>query len=502
MEVLKELVQIVSPTKLRKIELLSDVKSETLLYAFYQAVQQEKFHSDEQALRFLYPKGEHSSSYRSLKASLKQRLINQLFFLDVKQPRYTDRQRAYYEAFRNWAASKILFGKNARSSAVELAGKTLKAAEKYEFTELIVDVAHVLRHHHGGRLIDRKSFQKYHETYQTNLELFILENEAEEYYTRLLMEGAYQLGDLEPVAQMAEAYVKLLRPKMVNFRSYRLHLYFGLIELSQYTSRKDYRSVLKVCDRIISFFESKPYQATTPLVIAWYQKLNANLELGQFPAGEQAARQGLALEESGTFNWFKMQEMYLLLAIRTKNYSTAQSTYQEVVAHQRFGFQNLHIKETWRIYAAYLHFLFLLDKIEEPPAGKFRLSRFLNNIPIYSKDKAGFNISIQIAQLLILFGQGKHQKMISRAEAVEKYSQRYLKRSDHPRAYYFLQLLLLLPQTSFHPEAVKRKAKTFLPKLERVYRETTREYAQVEIIPFEHLWNLIIKKLTEKQIIA
>ena len=104
------------------------------------------------------------SKYQKLKSRLKRSLLNSIYFLDTKKANYTDRQKAYYEGNKDWAAAKILIGKNARIVAIQLCLKLLTLAEKFEFTDLSVDVLRILRLHFGAREGNVKKYEMYRRT--------------------------------------------------------------------------------------------------------------------------------------------------------------------------------------------------------------------------------------------------------------------------------------------------------------------------------------------------
>ena len=113
MEVLKELVHIVTKNKVKSISLLSDeFNKENKTAALYDGISEGRFQTDEEAAEFFYPSSPwQRSNYRKLKADLRNRLVNMLFFIDTKQPSYTDRKIAFQECYKNWAAANILLGK-------------------------------------------------------------------------------------------------------------------------------------------------------------------------------------------------------------------------------------------------------------------------------------------------------------------------------------------------------------------------------------------------------
>ena len=84
-------------------------------------------------------------------------------FIDLDLSNHTDRQKAFLDCHKQWAMVNILFGRGARISCIDVAEKLLKKAIEYEFNEIVVDVAKLLRLHFGGMAGDRKKYQWYKE---------------------------------------------------------------------------------------------------------------------------------------------------------------------------------------------------------------------------------------------------------------------------------------------------------------------------------------------------
>ncbi|MCB9274396.1 MAG: hypothetical protein H6564_10175 [Lewinellaceae bacterium] len=501
MKSLKEIVYIVTKNKLKAIELL-DTSKRSRVSAFYEKLANNELETDEDALQYFFPGAADKTPYRKLKASLRKKLINSLFFLDLKQPSYNDRQRAYYECHKEWGAAKILLGKNAWDACVEICERILKYALKYEFTEMALDLLRILRLHYSTRVGDLKRFEEYKQAHQLYEAMFIAENKAEQYYCELVIPYVNNRSTKEGQQLLALEYYSALRPLMEKYDSYRLHLYGSMIRLMTYTIVNDYRNALSVCDDVIAFFEAKPYDAHTPLLAAYYQKLVSYTQLREFPQGKLAAQKCLGLVEEGAVNWFRYYELYFILAMFTGQYQDAYEIYCGVSAHPRFAYLPSNDREIWAIYEAYQHYLADIGRIrpakQEKRFSKFRLGRFLNQTPIFSKDKRGMNVAILAIQALFLIQQKKYNRAIDRLEAIEKYCNRYLHKNDTIRSYYFIKMLLAIPQANFHRQGVVRHAAAYLEKLQSVPLESAQQSAKIEIVPYERLWEFALDSLEEK----
>ena len=144
MKDLIDLIQIVTKSKIRSAELLGIGRDDgSKIEELYDLIHRDG--DEDQVSQALYGVDKQSTVYQKLRKNLRDRLVNYLFIIDQSHASYTDRQRAYYECCKDWAATKILFAKNASHAAISLARKVLKYARKFEFTELLMDVHHQLR---------------------------------------------------------------------------------------------------------------------------------------------------------------------------------------------------------------------------------------------------------------------------------------------------------------------------------------------------------------------
>ena len=361
MKDLIDLTQIITRTKLRSVELIGNDTGEgtSKLQEFYDLVSEGRFADDDEAAEHFYGKGKGKNhpSYQKLRKTLKDRLVNSLFVIDLKQASYSSRQKAHYEAYKEWGAAKILFGKNARTAAAGLGRKLLKIARKFEFTELVVDICHTLRLYHGTIEGDYKKYQQYNEDFKAHEQMWIQENRAEEYFIELSIGFINSKATKTDFKDKALEYYEQVREAMDTYDSYQLHLCGRLIEVSIHTSVNEYEETIGVCDRAIAFFEKKSFTPRIPLQVFLYQKFICHVQLRQFEAAKAAAKACLPYLEEGAFNWFKVYELYFLLYAHDGQYEQADEILRMAMAHPRFDDLPENIQETWKISEAYLYFL-------------------------------------------------------------------------------------------------------------------------------------------------
>lgn len=147
--------------------------------------------------------------------------------------------------------------------------------------------------------------------------------------------------------------------------------------------------------------------------------------------------------------------------------------------------QSLQIKE------AYLHALLQMGKIDKESLDfeprKFRLNKFLNNVPLYTADKRGSNISLLIVQLLFLLLQNKQDLMVDKTDALSQYCYRYLRNDETFRSNCFNKMLMFIPKNGFHPLRLERHANKLLKKLQCKPFKIDEQSIDIEIINFELL---------------
>jgi hypothetical protein len=496
MDALRELVQLVTRNKLKSIDVLDFAEDgNSRLGQLYNLISEGKVETDQQAAEMLYPESDNTSGYRKLKNKLRKKLINSLLLVDLNQASYSDRKSAYHQCYKEWAAIRILLAKNAWTIAVEIAERILKHSMKYEFTELTLDLLGIMRLHYGTRLGDLKKFEEYKRLALEYEPIYIAENKAEMLYTELIVHYVNNKSTKTNLQKKAELALMELSDSLRRFNSYRLHLYGGMIRLMISSTVNKHEDTISTCEDLIEFFESKDYRAETPLQAAYYQKLVCHCQLRQFEPGKEAAEKCLELIENGNVNWFKYYEMYFMLAMYTGNYKEALEVFYKVTKHKRFGYLTDSAREVWLIYEAYLYFIVeagLLDPAEEYSEIKsFRLGRFLNETEIFSKDKSGMNVAIIIFQIIYFMVKGQYGKVVDKSEGIQKYCTRYLKEEHTARSYHFIRGLLAIAAAGDYGSEKREKAESYKDQFTSLQDKETGQTFQIEIIPYETLWDTI-----------
>lgn len=108
------------------------------------------------------------------------------------------------------------------------------------------------------------------------------------------------------------------------------------------------------------------------------------------------------------------------------------------------------------------------------------------------------NISVLIVQILYAVAEKDYKKSSDRIEGIEKYCSRYLKDESTFRSNCFIKMLLQAPQANFHREATRRKAERYAKQLLTMPLDAANQAHEVEIIPYEQLWEMALESLQLK----
>lgn len=500
MQDLKELVLLLRQHNIHPLKHLagaSDGKSKLL--GLYEGIARGKFNNDAEAAAALYEDepGE-TSKYRKLKSDLRDRLLDAVFHINTELEHYSDYQKAYYDCHKQWVMVRFLTGQNANTAALTLANRLLRQSEKFDFTLLCMDIASYLRIQYGLRESNDKRFREANQQFEYYRKVYDAECLAEELYTALVVRMVNNRSAQLEVQQLSETYYQRIESALDEFHTYKLHMYGYMIGLMRYTTVNNHREALQYCERAIRFFESRPYEARVPLQIFYYQHLICNIQLRQFEAGQESARQCIALMQEGTFNWFKYKELYLHLLLHTRQYDPAADLLLETLEHPRFEFLPENARELWRIYESYVYYLATMGEISFPSKYQFKLGKFINETTIFSKDKSGMNIAIIVIKLLILLQERKYSRLLDEVEATDQYCYRHLRSENTKRSYYFLKMLLQVPLGQFDRAVVEPKAARFREKMMAIPLQVANQTTEIEVIPYEDLWEFALRSLRQE----
>lgn len=499
MKDLLELVNVVNKHKVKYIKVLGNSSPKrTRVHEFYDKISDGSISTDEEAAKFFYQSTPNDRRYKDLKRRLVERLHNTVLFIDVQQSKYDDLSKAYYTCWKQYASAKVLAGRTALLSAYPLMEKVLRQALRFEFMELILDISRQLRLHYSTQNYNAKKFEYYNKLFNKYKDRYEADSLAEEFYGSLLIEFYNSKGkNLDLIYDKAKKYVNTLEPLVAQYDSYKLNLCYYLIQLTASTDTNNTNQAIEVCEKAIAFFEAEtkfPSRANAifsrQLFLLYWQKRN-------FEKGEALFKKSLKYSIEGSLGWFTSHDLYFLLCMHTKKYAKAYNTVTFASNHHRFRSLPEHSKEKWTVYQAYLAYLNEVGQLNTQHYKKFRLTKFLNEVPVFSSSKRTRNIPILIIQILFLFLRKEYNEAIGRIDALNMYCNRYLRKDDSFRSNCFIKMLIKVIEADFHKARVVRRTRELRNRLDTFPFELSKQVYETEIIPYEDLWELVLKSLED-----
>lgn len=497
MQDLVDLIEFIQKTKFKSNSLLEAlIRSDSQLGKMYHAIAKNEAISDRDLLEIL-PELGTLQAVSTLRNRLKNRLCDAVFLLDFREENYPDRQAAFVECVKKWSAAMILITKNIRSIGIKQLENLLRHTLEFEFTEMSMNIIRTLELYYGTIEGNQRKFNELEETLLELESAWLAEQKAERLYSNLVMHYVNARADKYAASEKAKEYFEQIQPLMQRHEAFKVHFFGYLIKTIIFDSLHEYDKMEQVCLDAVAFFETKKYRSGMVLQTFYYNLLTCYLNTRQFEKGLPYFQELEHLVEPNSFNWFKLQEIYLMTAMHSEKYREGLNTLEKVRANPSFQSQPSHVQEIWRIFEAYLYYLMLTGQLpgDESRLSHFRMSRFLNEVPVLSKDKRGMNIAVLTVQFLYYAAMHMQDECENRVDAFKKYVTRYLNDDTTLRNRCFIKMILQIPASSFDSKLIRKKTREPFSQLQQMPWHTVNQHREVEVVPYEHLWLIVLRSL-------
>lgn len=506
MKSLSELVRLVTTYHLNKVAFFNFYNKndkDTLYYKFMDGLNNEEIKTDEDAAFLLYGEKENNVRYRVLKNRLKERLYNNILFLETGRRASSSYATAFQSTYRMMVVAVSLISEGARTAGFELLNNVYKKALKYELHHIVELCALYLRRE-NLLLGNRENLENYTQIFKEASDKMLEEANAEELYRNIAIHFKSVNPKKEDVISIAKTNMDKIIKISKKYNTYQIKYYEYSIKSIYYQLINDFNAALKENERFEKYliannvFYSKARHGSIAIT-----KLSCYLYLGQFKKGLIEAEKSLDFFAVGTVNWFIVQEIYFLLAFNNEDFNLATEIYCQAVESRRFDSLSPLQIEIWKIYGGYLWFMLKYKKkdallnVLKDHKHSFRFGKLINEIPLFSKDKQGMNVAVLILQILLLLQEKDYISITQRTVALKSYINRNLSKKQSKRSYCFIKMLLVSENTSFDKKNTERKSAKFLEQMMQEEKDYLFEQdSRIEIIPYEKLWKIVLKQLS------
>lgn len=498
MDTLKELVTIVNRKRLSKIDVfdkaLLSQNASNLYYKLYEGLESGKITDDASAASYIYGSDDKDAKYRKLKSRFKNKLQKTLLLLDTEEVFINNQSRAYYECLLNSQIIEIIIKITGTTKLVyELAKENYSKAEQYNFNEILKNYSYYLLSYYAI-IGDQKSFSKEEQLYLKYLDL----SQKEQYAKFLYFKASIKFENQVPITDALLEEVRVGLDELNNIRHIlqltEIDFYYFYLALEYYQKSNQLNKLIEVCDNADKLMEIKPASFTyTRKSIFFIYKLAALQSSKQYKTSIELFSKINELNiPEGNFNWHVLQEVQFKTYLQCNDIENAAKIYETVVNGKSFKRQNEKVQEKWIIYHAYLVFM---DNYIHHGDYKFSLAKFINTVPVNSRDKSGFNFAIRIIEILFNAARNDFELIFLKMDALRIYKSRYLNDNTYKRNHILLNLLLKAEKSGFsHKVLVNADWK----EITDIRKQNANIVAEWEIMPYEILWDIFVE-FTKKE---
>jgi hypothetical protein len=437
------------------------------------------------------------NSFTRLKNRYEKKLQNALFLINTEKESISEQGIDYYNAIKLFLISKIFLFRNSPKLSAKYAEKSLKLGLVCGITEVNLMSASSLSYHYSYLDANIKKSKKFAKIYRKQSKILGIEIKLLNYLSSL--QHLFLVKNDREAAKIKSAEIIPKVKKYIHkYSAYSLQLYaYRILTFDAYLKDDKYLSN-EYCDEAISFFKGR-YKTITPLWVFNRAKIQNYISLKEFDNALMQVEETKQFMEENSFNQLLFYTNMFTINAHLKDYNELYRLAYTALSKpiiERFSQQ----KQAWLIKEAYVQFLAELgyvdqDIIDNTEAKKFRINKFLNEVPMYSADKTGQNVSILIIQLLWLIKDKKLDQVIEKLESLNQYTYRYLKNDDTYRYNCFIKMLLRIPKGNFHPFLTTKYTEDLYKKLKAKESKLAEFSLEVELIPYEDLWEMTMTML-------
>jgi len=493
MEDLRKLVQIVTSRGQKSFPLIEiKAKGNSKEADLFIKIKKGELSTDEEAAKNLYNCDPDDYRVKMLKSRLRKKLLNHLFFLDFSDERLKISHRYEQECLSLLFQGRTLMNVGEHKISAKLLQNALKLAEEVEITSTIITCLENLLINYS-LTFNSNLYYKTSKELEKYRKLAACENEAEGlYYTARLELNKSVLSKRKFLPTLKTTLERLLELwKTTNSPS--IFDYYYILNIIMQESTGNYEQILELTSLSESLLSKgeinkKRFDSRFNKFIMVY----AYLRVKDYDKGLAFAEANMEAFNRSTNNWFAFMENYMLLAMHAGRYELAARIYDEATENSFFKKISINAQERWMLYSSYLYFVNPSKELLK----KSSFKKLLSSIPEYSKDKQGFNVAILVLQFLYHVQQRNLDVLGNLIESVKKYAGRHLRENFSQRSLYFFKLLVLVVKADLDYVEALQKGKVLYEGIQAT-PVPGDAYAEIEIIPYEQLWTILLKTLAK-----
>lgn len=502
MDDLIELSNVVSKLKSRNIEIIDQGNKESLSYQLYDGICNNKIKNDEDAAQLLYQKEIKKNTLRKLKSRLRNKLLNTVFFIDTNKPNVSDFLSAITYTHKHYSIIRLLIFFGGRKTAIEHGEKIYSIAKKFEMSEMQYLLSQILKSHHALYSNNHKKYKHYLKEFKIAKENLNAEEFALDcilYQQILTQKSKSSFDDIQKHFDEKINELEVFKSKISSF-TFNRNYYTFMLRFAEIQPER--LSLIQICEEAINYFKSVPF-ANPAIFFAYDLRILKYCILNK----DRVKGENIFFTYDGKFQHLPNTQSalfyyYIILNLHVKTYNNAFQILYTAITDSNFRKLSIANRKSFTLIESYVHFLLNTGKIDPSQTDfdtskikKFKINKFLNDIPTHSKLKTGGNIALLIIHVLFLLQMKKQNDIIDRVDALNQYCYRYLRNDETYRYNCFIKMLIQMTKANFNRIRTIRYTSSLRNKLISMPLEQSSISLDTEIIPFEDLWEMVLELL-------
>ncbi|MEO5907528.1 MAG: hypothetical protein ABIQ11_12430, partial [Saprospiraceae bacterium] len=350
--------------------------------------------------------------------------------------------------------------------------------------------------HYSSREVNKDKYEKYISIQDKYLYTQEWEIKSFRWLSQLqLYQMQYTSSPDEPLIEIARNYTILLN-SIHDIKTHQFLLNRHKINILYHEFIHDFASILILSDEFIN--RIKPAFRSSSMVLSInIRKLFAMIQLGRNDAAIECGQTILKISSIESFGWFLGGYYTLKAYLYNKNYRESAFLISKIYENPKFKRLSSTLNEAFNATLGCIH---LLKSVYHPADTQFKTSlpefklyKFLNTIPTFSKDKRGLNVTILLMHIGFLLLRKDYNGIIDRVDSLKHYAYRHLRRDDTFRSNCMIKMVIQMTKADFHPIRTARYTEDLLAKLKEVNLAGSGKNIETEIIPYEVLWDIMMK---------
>jgi len=436
---------------------------------------------------------EGSPGFRMFKSRFKEKLLNNVLLFDIKGEDRTPYHKAIMQCWRNVYCIKVLSILGMINSAKGLAKSTYKKAIEFELYEVAFTCARELRRF-GSYSGSEDKFNRYNQEAKESARLNYAENMAfaclESLYVKVANTNFYKKELIGLAKEKLEEVTKIHEQS----KTYLIGLFYYRVKVIYEELREDYAAALVTWGQFENYIQGyKHFEYAIRIAEIAVQEFYCYMCLGDYVSAQKCSEKCELYYKRFSGNWYLYKEYYFLLAMHNKKYTQATSTVQQIIAVPSFKFTQANRQEKWKLFEAYNYIMQrAVHEVDIDQNKAFNLAKFLNETPIYNKDKGGFNISVLIVQIMIFLLDKRFKELSEKFEALKRYSSRNFQKDTEYKSRIFVKMIIMADKCAYDYDKTSKATSKFYADLKKEPYRHSNSYEGLEIVPYAHLWEVVL----------